>query len=332
LAFIVDQTQGLWVHDPIGAPRMEASAPERVLPARHPVVCTALATAIWEVGLTHHVNAHQLAAEALLVDRTPFDAAVLTNGARQAVELAIATVPGNGPVLRIDAGQAIDVPAGTRAVVAALDGTRGLAPEQWLVQLRDACVDAGAAWIADETRCGLGRTGKLFGYQHDPVLPDRVALGDALGGSTLSAGAVLGPRDALQGHACVEGRSPLNAIAAHATLTVLRDERLVERVADLGSTLIAGLRGLQEEIVRVERESDGFFSPGMQIAQVDGLGLLAFLSLKENVADQLVARLADKGLYVCASAPDTLRISPPLTLHDHELDWLIGQLRSCIWT
>lgn len=332
MAFIVDQTQGLWVHDPIGAPRMEASAPERVLPARHAVVCTALSTAIWEVGLTHHVNAHQLQAEALLVDRTPFDAAVLTASGRQALELAVASVPGDGPVLHLDAGAEIDLPAGTRAVVAALDGTRGLAPEGWLVQLASACRDAGAAWIADETRCGLGRTGKLFGYQHDPVLPDRVALGDALGGSTLPAGAVLGPRDALRGLTCVDGRSPLNAIAAHATLTVMRDERLVERVAALGNTLIQGLRGLQEEIARVERESDGFFSPGLQIAQVDGLGLLAFLSLKTNAAERLAERLAENGLYVCASAPDTLRISPPLTLHDHEMDWLIGQLRSCIWT
>lgn len=190
-------------------------------------------------------------------------------------------------------------------------------PAEYWQRVRRACDRHGALLIFDEIPTGLGRTGRMFAYEHFGVLPDILVLGKGLGGGVFPQAAVLarpeldvGARTAL-GHYTHE-KSPVGAAAALATLDVVRDEGLVERSRVLGA---AWRRELAESL-----------GPTGVVREVRGLGLLVGVELatadpaeRQPLTDRVLYAALERGLNFKASDGRVLTLTPPLTATREQL-------------
>ncbi len=103
----------------------------------------------------------------------------------------------------------------------------------------------------DEIQTGLGRTGKLFAYQHEDAKPDILILGKALGGGVYPVSAILTANDVMEvftpgDHGSTFGGNPLASAAGEAALQVLQEERLTDRAQEMGQYFMAGLKKNQK--------------------------------------------------------------------------------------
>ncbi len=184
--------------------------------------------------------------------------------------------------------------------------------KELLQAARAACDEHGAALVFDEIQCGMGRTGTLWAYEQTGVVPDAITLAKALGGGLPIGALVTGERlaDVLQpgDHASTFAGGPVTASAALAALDVTDDPALLGRVHELGQRLAAGLERLPH------------------VCSVRGRGLM--LACELDVQAPAVARraLLDRRLVVNATGPDTLRLLPPLTIGEAEVDEALARL------
>jgi acetylornithine/N-succinyldiaminopimelate aminotransferase len=181
---------------------------------------------------------------------------------------------------------------------------------------REACDAAGAALIFDEVQTGLGRTGRLWAYEHWGVVPDLMTVAKALGGG-LPIGAVVTNERFAAGfeagdHGSTFAGGPVACSAALAVMDVIDDEALLARVRDVGDRLRAT------------------FEEHPAVAAIRGRGGMLALELhpdRDETAPALVSRaLADEQLVLNATGPTTLRLLPPLTITDIELDDAVERL------
>jgi predicted acetylornithine/succinylornithine family transaminase len=172
---------------------------------------------------------------------------------------------------------------------------------------RESCDQSGALLLLDEIQTGMGRTGSLWAYQQLPARPDLITVAKALGGglpagacvATPELSAVLEPGD----HGSTFAGGPLVAAAALASFEVIDDPILLRRVRELGGRLSDGLR-----------ELDG-------VAELRGRGLMIGVGLEDGIdAAALGARLLADGLVVNVPVPSTVRLLPPLTVSEAEID------------
>jgi 4-aminobutyrate aminotransferase len=184
-------------------------------------------------------------------------------------------------------------------------------PVAWLQGLRARADAHGALLVFDEVQCGLGRTGRPFAAETFGVRPDvllvakGVASGLPLGG--IVAGAELMARWPNGSHGSTFGGNPLSGAAAVATIAVLRDEDLCGRAVALGARATAYLRALPTEA----------------IVDVRGVGAMIGVELRDQVtAEAVQARCLGEGVIVLTCGPEgrVLRLIPPLTMTDAELD------------
>ncbi len=199
-------------------------------------------------------------------------------------------------------------------VVEPVQGEGGVlpAPPGFLSTLRSLTTDHGALLIVDEVQTGIARTGKWFGYQHEGVQPDAIALAKGLGGG-VPIGAML-VREELNAvltpgsHGSTFGGNPLATAAALAVLDAIESEGLVERSAALGERLGARLREVaaaHPQIFEGER----------------GLGLLRGLLMKPGVeARTMLVAARSKGVLLSVASERVLRFTPPLTITDALVD------------
>jgi ornithine--oxo-acid transaminase len=188
----------------------------------------------------------------------------------------------------------------------------------YLSQARALCRDNNVLLMFDEIQTGLGRTGKLFAYQHETdAAPDILILGKALGGGVYPVSAVLSSRAIMDvirpgDHGSTFGGNPLAAAAGRAALAVIVDEQLPERAARLGARLESGIRGIRSEHI------DG----------VRGRGLLLGIEVRRSYgsARDLALQLLDRGVLAKDTHEQVLRLAPPLIIDEGEIDWLIAQL------
>jgi len=202
------------------------------------------------------------------------------------------------------------------------EGGFHVAPVELLRALRRICDAHGILLVADEVQCGFGRTGKLFGVEHSGVEPDLITVAKSLAGGFPLSGVIgrAGLMDSIEpgGLGGTYGGSPLGCVAALAVLSVLQDENLLHRAQQIGQQI----RSRLDPLLGAGR--------GRSIANLRGLGaMLAFDVLKQPGsapdgagAKQVVARALEQGLVVltCGTHGETVRILPPLTISDEDLE------------
>jgi predicted acetylornithine/succinylornithine family transaminase len=199
----------------------------------------------------------------------------------------------------------------------AVQGEGGVVPAspEYLRGVRRLCDEREALLILDEVQCGLGRTGKWFGFEHAGIAPDIVTMAKALGnGMPIGAcwartdvAAAFAPGD----HATTFGGQPLAARAALATLTVMEREQIPDVAARAGARLSEALQKV-----------DG-------VADVRGAGLLIAAELAPGLDAKAVAqRCLDTGLVLNAVTGSALRFAPPLLVTDEEIDAAVALLAS----
>jgi len=202
-------------------------------------------------------------------------------------------------------------------LIEAVQGEGGVRPASsaFLHGVRELCTDRGLLMLCDEVQCGMGRTGTWFGFQQADVRPDAFSTAKGMGGGFPIGGIVASPEvsDVLQvgSHATTFGGTPLACAAALAVIGIIDREGLLENARTMGQRIRGGLEPLVERYDWV----DG----------VRGVGLLNGLVLNRPASGvQQVAQ--GKGLLVLATANTVIRLVPPLTVTEAEVDDAIGRL------
>ena len=190
-----------------------------------------------------------------------------------------------------------------------VQGEGGVNPAtvQYFQGVRRLCDERGILFMVDEVQTGLGRTGRWFGFEHFGVRPDVVTMAKALGNG-VPIGACWARADVASAfepgdHATTFGGQPLATAAARAVLGEMQRLDIPTAAAQAGERLMAALA-----------ETAG-------VAEVRGLGLLIAAQLEEGRdAKAVVAACLSEGLVVNAVTPTALRLAPPLTVSDVEID------------
>lgn len=182
-------------------------------------------------------------------------------------------------------------------------------PAGYLKKCEELCKKNNVLFVLDEIQSGLGRTGKLFAYMHENVSPDMVIVGKALSGGYYPVSAVLSSQSVLGvfnpgDHGSTFGGNPLACAVARASLKVLRDEKLVERSAELGSYFLERLRTLRAP----------------HIVEVRGRGLWIGIELT-CAARPYCEKLMGEGILCKETHEHVIRIAPPLVITREEIDW-----------
>lgn len=199
------------------------------------------------------------------------------------------------------------------------EGGFNVAPTEFLVALREVADRYGIVLIADEVQAGMGRTGKMFGFEHAGVKPDLITMAKGLaGGFPLSA--VTGRAEIMNaahpgGLGGTYGGNPLSVAAANAVLDVIEQEKLCERAAFVGQRIKDRLTAISER-------------QGMEaIGDVRGLGaMVAFELVKDRdtkdadpaLTNAIVAEAEKRGLILlsCGTRLNVVRILTPLTIEE----------------
>jgi len=185
-------------------------------------------------------------------------------------------------------------------------------PAGFMTGLADLCKEHRSLLIVDEIQSGLGRTGKMFAFEHDGVRPDIVIIGKALAGGFYPVSAILAD-DEVMGvfnpgdHGSTFGGNPLGCAVAREALRVLVDEKMIENSAHLGEYFMGKLRSLSS----------------VKIQEIRGRGLWIGLQLTPAAggARKYCEALQAKGLLCKETHEDTIRFAPPLCITREELDW-----------
>ena len=182
--------------------------------------------------------------------------------------------------------------------------------KQYLENVKEKCDEVGALLILDEIQTGIGRTGKLFGFENYNVVPHIVIAGKGLGGG-MPIGAFISSHKIMSclkhqpklGHITTFGGHPVIAAAANATLTELLNSNLIEQTLD------------KEILIRK-------LLVHSLITEIRGKGLmLALLFDTSKIASKLILKCIDKGLLLfwLLFEDKAVRITPPLTITEDEL-------------
>lgn len=188
----------------------------------------------------------------------------------------------------------------------------------YLKQVAELCKQNNILFMADEIQTGLGRTGKMFAFQHESVQPDVIIVGKALSGGFYPVSAVMA-NDEVMGvfnpgdHGSTYGGNPLGCAVARTALEVLHEENLVERSATLGKKFVNDLKTIQ--------------SP--RIVEIRGQGLLIGIELNTKARPFCEALKAEGVL--CKETHDyVIRFAPPLVVSEADLNWAFERIKKVI--
>jgi predicted acetylornithine/succinylornithine family transaminase len=229
-------------------------------------------------------------------------------------------VPGVRFVARNDlAAVAAAVNEKTAAVmIEPVQGEGGIRPAtpELLRGLRALCRERGALLAFDEIQCGLGRTGKMFAFQHSGVVPDILTLAKPLAGG-LPMGAILleeslAPALKVGDHGSTFGGNPVCAAAALAVLDHLTKPGFLEEIGAKGLALMRGLKKLARKYPAA-------------VAEVRGLGLMVGVEFRGEAAPVLKG-LREKGILATKAGDNVLRLLPPLIVKRREIKALLEAL------
>lgn len=216
------------------------------------------------------------------------------------------------------------ISANTAAIlVEPIQGEAGVIvpPPGFLQKLSQLCKKNDILLVADEIQTGLGRTGKLFGCDHEDVRPDIMIIGKALSGGFYPVSAVLADQPLLGlfragEHGSTFGGNPLGAAVARAALKVIVEENLVERASEMGEYLMDQLAEI----------------PSRHVKEVRGKGLLVGVELKPEAggARRFCEALQQQGILAKETHQNVIRFAPPLIVEKTTLDWAIPRIRDVL--
>ncbi len=184
----------------------------------------------------------------------------------------------------------------------------------YLKKVRELCDEAGILLILDEVQTGMGRTGRLFAYEHFNITPDIMTLAKGLGAG-IPIGALLATEKVSKAftpgsHASTFGGNPVSCASAIATIeTILEDGFILDNVQRMGRYFMDRLNNLKQEFPDI-------------IISVRGMGLLIGMELLRDCSD-IVQACLEKGLLINCTAGNVLRFTPPLIVQKKDIDLCI---------
>ncbi|MBL7885027.1 MAG: aminotransferase class III-fold pyridoxal phosphate-dependent enzyme, partial [Bacteroidia bacterium] len=191
----------------------------------------------------------------------------------------------------------------------------------YLLKLKKRCEEVGALLIADEIQCGFGRTGKLFAFEHFEFIPDILCLAKGMGGG-MPIGAFISSKvimhsltnNPILGHITTFGGHPVSCAASLATLNIIIEEKLAEKVSE------------KEKLFR-----ELLIHPA--IKSINGKGLLLAIEFDSYETNkQIIDACIKKGVITdwFLFNAHSMRIAPPLTITLNEIKEACNIILSCI--
>jgi len=199
------------------------------------------------------------------------------------------------------------------------EGGINVASKDFVSELRKICTEKNLLLIIDEVQTGLGRTGKLFCYQHYGITPDIMTLAKALGGG-LPIGVMVAKKEIADTlgpgmHASTFGGGPVICKAALGVLKAIQKEKLLTNAGKMGEYLFTRLNDLKNKY--------------SVIKEVRGLGLMAGVEL--NIEGKIVVeKCIERGLLINCTHDKVLRLMPALNISKKEIDKAIVILDSVL--
>jgi ornithine--oxo-acid transaminase len=210
-------------------------------------------------------------------------------------------------------------------LVEPIQGEAGIVipPDGFLRRLREITNQHNALLVVDEIQSGLGRTGKLFAYEHEGIRPDIVIIGKALSGGMYPVSAILAD-DEVMGvfrpgdHGSTYGGNPLGAAVAREALRVLVDEDMVRKSAANGAYFLDKLQTIDSKHVK----------------EIRGRGLWIAIELNDQAggARRFCEALQEDGLLCKETHATVIRVAPPLTIGREEIDWAVERISKVLTT
>jgi len=187
--------------------------------------------------------------------------------------------------------------------------------EGYLKALREICDERGVLLIFDEVQVGMGRTGKLFAYEHEGVEPDMLTLAKSLAGG-VPIGALLIKKGIAESfnpgdHASTFGGNPLATAAGVAALTTILEEGMLENCEKMGDYFLSQLQEIKKKFSFVE--------------EVRGKGLILGMELRMD-GSSIVNEMMRKKILINCTMGNVLRFLPPLIVTKKEIDRVVAAL------
>lgn len=197
-------------------------------------------------------------------------------------------------------------------------------PKGYLQKARKLCTDNNVLLVADEIQSGLGRTGKLFAYQHEEnAKPDMLIIGKALSGGFYPVSAVVSSKEVLGvfnpgDHGSTFGGNPLACAIASESLNVIIEEKLPQRSAELGAYMMELLHTINSKHIKEYR----------------GIGLFIGIELKPEAggARRFCEALQADGLLCKETHEHVIRLAPPLIISREDIDWAFERIKKALET
>ncbi len=195
------------------------------------------------------------------------------------------------------------------------EGGVNIPSEGYLRSLREICDEKGILLIFDEVQVGMGRTGRLFAYEHEGIMPDMLTLAKSLAGG-VPIGALLihkGVGDVFEpgDHASTFGGNPLATAAGVAALTAMLEEGMLKNCERVGNYFFSRLEELKKKFAFVR--------------EVRGRGLILGMEL-ELEGGSIVKEMMQRGFLINCTMGNVLRFLPPLIVTEEEVDRMIEAL------
>lgn len=206
-------------------------------------------------------------------------------------------------------------------ILETVQGEGGIYPaeESFIKGIRELCDEKDIVMICDEIQCGMGRTGKMFAYEHYGVKPDIVTVAKALGCGVPVGAFVAGEKtynSLVPGdHGTTYGGNPFATAAVSKVFDLFEEEKVLENVNEVSTYFEEKLDEIVEEFPNVTARR--------------GKGLMQGLILTTPVAET-VNRAMDNGLLVISAGSDVLRMVPPLVISKDNVDEMISILRKSL--
>lgn len=204
-------------------------------------------------------------------------------------------------------------------LVEPIQGEAGIiVPEEgYLKQAAAICKENNVLLMLDEIQTGLGRTGRLFCYEYEGIVPDVLIVGKALGGGVFPVSSILAGKQVMDvftpgDHGSTFGGNPLACAIGTEALRVIVDEELSRKSAESGAYFMDRLGEIESAHVK----------------EIRGRGLLIGLEVKESsgTARPFCERLKDLGILAKETHRQVIRFAPPLIISREEMDWALERI------